>query len=558
MEGNTATVLHMGQSVRIAEDNLHKGDILLLQAGDLVPADLRLIEARGLEVDEWDLTGEIAPVEKRVDGDEVFLYKGSRVAKGSGRGVVVATGEETEYARVLKQPWGKEKCRFPSLMKWKHCILLICLLPPLVALLSQYRNDVLICLFGLLFAATTVLLQNGDLWRCILTSREATKLEAHDIHIHDMTSLHVISGVDLVCLDKTGVMTTREIQVRAIRFPGETPGAASILAHDERGVLIGIACALYNDVFFLERRDQATPMDRALTSFARQHGYDMSELAAKYKRVYDKPFDSEDRYMVAGFETGAQKLYFAKGDPETVVRMCTTHVTASGVEKQMDMDFLAGIAAAIHSASQEGDVTIALAYGAGSAIPSQHYAFLCLVQLRNPLSPEVPGIVSKLEEMGIGTMILIGDRAETARAIARQAGIGPDRAYLLTGKQMAQMSFSEIARQTAFVSIFARLLPSQKGILIRVLQERGNCVAMVGDGANDTIALKTADVGLSFVEGSSPLAKRVSKILIDDEDDVLSIVTSAEQVEWRLRRLLLFRVCILISMLSGLYVWMLR
>jgi P-type Ca2+ transporter type 2C len=154
--------------------------------------------------------------------------------------------------------------------------------------------------------------------------------------------------------------------------------------------------------------------------------------------------------------------------------------------------------------------------------------------------------------------MLTGDRPEAAMAVGREAGIGPDSRYCLTGKDIARMALQEVARQAAYVSIFARLLPSQKGVLVRLLQQRGHSVAMVGDGTNDTIALRVADVGFSFGESSSPFAKRVSRILIHDLADFLAVITGVKRMERRLKCLTWLRVIALISMLCGLYAWMLR
>jgi len=431
-------------------------------------------------------------------------------------------------------------------------------LPPFAAALGRYDNDALTALLCLAAAVVMVLLQNNELFRYVLTSSEARGLEARDIHILDATCLDVVSHLDTVCLDKTGVLTTRDIEVRGIHLAGEIPDVASFLPDDERGALTGMACALCNDVFFLERRDRADPIDRALISFALQHGFDIDQLAVQYKRVYDKPFDSEDRYMAAGFELGDQRLYFAKGDPEVVLKMCTSYMAASGVERRVDAALLRSISADLESAKQRGDIVLALACSHGTEIPPRHCAFLGLIYLQNPLRPGVPDMVRRLEEIGLRPIMLTGDRPETAMAIGKQAGIGLDSRYCLTGKDIAQMALQEVEQQAAHVSIFARLLPSQKGVLVRLLQQRGDCVAMVGDGANDTVALRAADVGLSFVESSSPLARRVSRVLINDLADVLLIITGAKRIERRLKYLMLFRVIALISMLSGLYGWVLR
>jgi Ca2+-transporting ATPase len=258
--------------------------------------------------------------------------------------------------------------------------------------------------------------------------------------------------------------------------------------------------------------------------------------------------------MVCGFELDGKEIYFAKGDPEIILRMCESYVTGSGVRKKVDIEFWSSTNQKTHSINQKGDVAIALAYShSTSEIPPLHYTFLCLLQLENPVKPGVPRVVKNLKEKEIRTVILTGDRPETAMKIAGEIRMDNKSNYCLTGKSIAKMKLSEIARQSDHVSVFARLSPSQKAILIMLLQQRNNSVAMVGDGANDTVALKVADVGISFVENSSPLAKRVSKILINDSADLLTIIQSARRIKWRVKYLMLFRVIILMSMLLILY-----
>ncbi len=531
---------------------------MLLQAGDLVPADLELLEARGLEVDEWDLTGELMPVEKRVDEEAVYIYRGSKIIRGSGKGIVVATGEDTEFGQILNQPWEEDKRRRPLLIQAQHLWLLALLLPPFIAAARRYEQDALVSLLFLAAAAAMVVLQNHELFWYLLTSSEARRLEARGIEVRDATCLDIVSQLDVVCLDKTGVLTTLDIEVGSIHFAGEMLEVVSSLPHDERGALTGIGCALCNDVFFLERRDQANRIDRALIAFALRHGFDIEQLAAQYKRVYDKPFDSEDRYMAAGFDVGDQRLCFAKGDPEVILKMCTRYMDASGAERKADIAFLHSVRTALDSAEQKGNIVLVMACSQGEEMPPRHYTFLCVICLQNALRPAVRGWVRSVGAEGIRPVMLTGDRAETAMIVGEQAGIGDGSSHCLTGKDIAAMPFDEVARQAAHGSIFARLLPHQKGILIRLLQQTGHSVAMVGDGANDTIALRCADVGISFVENSSPFAKRVSRILVRDLVDFLEIVTGAKRVDRQLRDLGLFRGIALVFMLLGLYWWMLR
>ena len=553
------TIERMGKIVSVGEDDLRKGDILLLQAGDLVLADVKLVEVRGLEVDEFDLTGEIMPVDKKINGEDVFVYKGSRVTRGNGRGVVIALGEETEYGEILKQRFGQVKYKFPSLIRKRYFMLLVFLLPPFIASLTRHSNLALVCVIYLAMAVFVVLIQNNELFKYVLTLSEVKKIKSQNIQIHDETSLDCINDIDVVCFDKTGVLTTRDIEVKRIHFADEIPDMNSFLSNKHIFNLTKIACALCNDVIFFEKINQADPIDRALISFALENGVDINEIASKYKRTYEKPFDSEDRYMACGFELDDKKIYFAKGDPEIILKMCKNYVTVSGIEKKVDLGFWSSINQKTYSINQKGDVAIALAYSSGTLeIPPLHYTFLCLLQLENPVKAGVPEVVKNLKEKEKRTLILTGDRPETAIKIGGEIGIDNKSNYCLTGKSMAKMDLSEIARQSDYISVFARLLPSQKAILIMLLQQRNNSVAMVGDGANDTVALKVADVGISFVENSSPLAKRVSKILINDLADLLTIIQSARRIKWRIKYLMLFRVTILVSILLILYKLMLN
>ena len=559
MKGNIVTIVKTGKIVNIAEDDLSKGDILLLQAGDLVPADLKLVEASGLEVDEFDLTGEIMPVDKKVDGEDILVYRGSRVTRGNGKGVVIATGEETEYGKILEQRWGQVKYKFPSLVKRRYFTLLVFLLPPFFISLTRYDNVALTCTLYLAIAVFVVLMQNNELFKYVLTSNEVKKITNESIQMLDETSLDSINKIDMVCFDKTGVLTTREMEVERVHFADETADMDSFMSNKHISNLTGVACALCNDVIFSEKITQADPVDRALISFASKNGIDRNEIAPKYKRIYEKPFDSEDRYMACGFEHKDKKMYFAKGDPDVILRMCRSYITTSGIEKEASLSFLSSITAKTHSINQKGDVAIALAYSSGtSETPPFNYSFLCLLQLTNRVKPGVHEVVRDLKEKGKRTLILTGDRPITAMKIAGETGIDDASGYCLTGNSMARMEFAEIARQSDHISVFARLSPSQKGILVTLLQQRNNSVAMVGDGANDTIALKVADVGISFVENSSPFAKRVSKVLINDLSDLLALIQSARRIKWRIKCLVLFRAVVLTSMLLILYLRMLN
>lgn len=423
MEGNIVTVQRDGKPVNIPEDALRKGDLLLLQAGDLVAADLKLVEARGLEIDEWELTGEIVPVAKRVDEHaEVSVYRGSNVTRGSGSGVVTATGEETEYAQCVKQSWERMRYRRPRLFTRGSLVVLVFLAPPFVLAAVRHENGVVLGLLAAALAVLAVVLENSALFDYVATRKELSRIEQQGIRIRDVGALEVMERINVVCLDKTGVLTTRELRVREIYLAGGPCELAYFAASDEAATLVRTGCALCNDFMYAEKAHMAAPIDRALIAFGRTSGTDIADAQRVYRRIYDKPFDSEERYMACGFESGEKTVFFAKGDPDVVLKMCGTYSTLSGTQQKLDLPFWTSTRTHAESISKAGDVLMALAYGVGeSATPPLHYTFLCLIQLENPLVPSVPGVLRELRGAGIRTVMLTGDRTETALKIAGAA-----------------------------------------------------------------------------------------------------------------------------------------
>jgi Ca2+-transporting ATPase len=499
------------------------------------------------------------PVIKKLNGSDVTVFEGSRVIRGTGKGYIIATGEQTEYGKISKLEWEREKGYKFHWVNKSHFILPLALLPALIISLMRYHNPALVFVVFLPLAAIVVLLQNTGLFKYISITREIRRLRRRSIYFRDVTALECFIDVDVVCFDKTGVLTTRNLEVKNVFPEGRILDIGSISIEGDTFNLVKIACALCNDVRFREKMGQANLIDRALISFATKNGINLDETLFRYRRIYEKPFDSEERYMACGFQFSDKvAYYFAKGDPEVVLRMCGSYLTTSGIENKIDYDLLSSIKTNIDSINKAGDTVIALAYssGASTSAPS-NYTFLCLLQLGAPLVPGVREILRELSKNGIRSVMLTGDRSETAAKVGEEIGI-TDRPYAdLTGKHIDRMELSEVAKQIAYGSTFARLLPSQKGVLIRLFQEKGHFVAMVGDGANDAIALRVADIGISFAENSSPFAKKLAKILINDLGDLLLVARRSKRVKWTATFLTWFRTLMIITILFGLYMWVL-
>ncbi len=540
--------------------NVRKGDLVVLQPGEIVPADLKLVETRGLEIDEFDITGEITPVLKKANGRDAMIYMGSRVVRGAGKAIVIATGEQTEYGKVLQLGWEHPRPYGFRIFKKKYLGLVGLVLPAFILYLILMDHDVAVVVIFTLLAFFLLLLQNDDLFRRLLLSSELNILEHRQILIRDAKALEKMKEISLMCFDKTGVLTTRQMDVVRIYFTDKILDADSIFQNlDHRAAqLVKMACALCHDVFFYEKMSLANPIDQALIAFAMKNGVNVSELLRRYKRIYDLPFDSENRYMASGYEMDGKSLYFAKGDPGVILRMCSHYLTSTGVEKKVDFAFWLSQNSSIDAIGKDGDNAIALAFSTGNAENSPtEYTFLCLVQFVNPLQAGVRETVGELAKKEIRSVLLTGDRPEIAGRIGVESGMTKNAKAYLDGRTLERMEPSEVARQSAYCSVFARLTPSQKGVLIRLFQQQGHCVAMVGDGPNDGLALKAADIGISFTKDSSPIAMRLSKILIHELADLPRLVESARRIAGRAKRLKLFRFLTLGGIFVCIYGWIL-
>jgi len=533
-----AAAVRKGMIVNIAADDLRVGDLVLIQTGDIVPADLKLLEASDLEVDKFELTGEIMPVPKCVGPEtEVRVFQGSHVLRGHGKGVVIAAGEDTEYGKILKQS-------------------------------SRYIKD-----------------EKNQLLKSLVLRRLQKKLLKRSIFLRHEGVLDDIRKVDVFLFDKTGVLTSRDIEVKDVYLGGGNFSIDCVRGRKTWDTIL-IACTLCHDRAYHQTVAFANPVDRAMMSFAEGNGVNIDESLREYQRIYQKPFNSEERYMACGFDHAhsGKRIYFAKGDPEVLLKKCNSYVTPQGERRSKDFSFLSAVRVKMEEMSHGGSVVIALAYSENSLVnpvrnsngafhpagiiqrcnpleeqrhiisngvkPPSSYTFLCLFRLGNPLKPDAKAVLRELSEKGIRNVIFTGDRTETGQRVGAEIGIENAAKFYLTGRDIDKMPLSEVARQCEYVSVFTRLSPSQKGIITRIFQQRGHRVAVIGDGTNDVIALKSADVGISFVERSSPMAKRAAKVLINDLTDILRIMETARHAH---RQVGFIAACITLMFLMLLF-----
>jgi len=526
-----AAVLRGGQRVTVEGANLVSGDIVLLEAGDKVPADLRVLEARGLAAQEAILTGESVPVEKTTKpvaadaalGDrQSMLWSGTLVTQGTARGLVVATGQATEIGRIGGLLADVETLTTPLVVQMDHFARWLSFLILLVAgLLLVYGYYVDHYDFSEMFMAVVAVAVAAipEGLPAVMTITLAIGVQAmarrHAI-VRRLPAIETIGSVSVICTDKTGTLTRNEMVVAALETPegafavageGYAPEGAITPAGDL--ARLALAAALCNDAALRQRDHDWTvegdPMEGALLAFAGKAGGDHSA-----RRLDAIPFDSRHRFMAVLTEGSEGRMTHVKGAPERVLGMC------AGIDQHHWHDRAEALA-------RRGLRVLALAERAetGESINAAELegglTFLGLVGLIDPPRPEAIAAVAECRAAGIRVKMITGDHAGTAAAIAAQIGLqNPDR--VLTGADLDKLDDAQLALEVADVDVFARTSPEHKLRLVTALQAGGLSVAMTGDGVNDAPALKRADAGIAMGLKESEAAKEAADLVLADDN----------------------------------------
>ncbi len=576
----TATVLRAGRKRSLPAADIVPGDIVLLTAGDKIPADLRLLEVHTLRVEEAALTGESEPVDKSVApvaaeaviGDRRSMaYSGTLVTYGQGVGVAVGTGSATEIGRISALLEQVEHITTPLLRKFEQfgrwlTLATLGLMVLTFALGTLWRGygaaETFMAAVGI---AVAIIPEGLPPILTITLALGVRRMARRNAIVRRLPAVETLGAVTVICSDKTGTLTRNEMTIvhalsaeRSIEVEGSgyAPHGALLEngAHvDARGdaALFALAHAalLCNDAVLVEFdgewRLEGDPTEGALASFARKCGLDPEAEHAAWPRLDEIPFESQYRFMATLHQAGDATRIYAKGAPERILEMCSRERTAQG-ERPLDvalwharMDAIAG----------EGLRVLALAAKDGEpaqrALDFAHaqsgYCLLGMVGIIDPPREEAIEAVENCRSAGIRVKMITGDHGATARAVGERLGIG-EGAGVLTGAELEQLSDDELMRRVPHVNVFARASPEHKLRLVRALQANGEIVAMTGDGVNDAPALKRADVGVAMGQKGTEAAKEAAEMVLPD-DNFASIEHAVEEgrtIYDNLRKALIF------------------
>ncbi|WP_253732789.1 cation-transporting P-type ATPase [Thioclava sp. JE_KL1] len=563
-----SAVLRDGRRQTLEAADLVPGDIVLIEAGDRVTADLRLIAARGLKAEEAILTGESVPVDKGTAsvaedaplGDRnSMLFSGTLVAAGAGRGVVVATGAQTQIGRIsgmlsrvetLTTPLVAQMDRFA---RWLTVFILM-----VAATLLTYGyfvghlpfSDLFMAIVGLSVAAIPEGLP------AVLTITLAVGVQAmarRNAIVRRLPAIETLGAVSVICSDKTGTLTRNEMTVASLAATehvysvmgnGYAPEGAvrwrdADIDPDDHAVLMEFAraAALCNDALLHSHaegwRVEGDPMEGALMALAGKVTRDGPEPFREWSRADAIPFDAAHRYMATLHrDRKGHACIHVKGAPEAVLALCADQRSADGSTEPLEVDHWH---AAIEELAAEGQRVIAVATRAVSAGHAElvsadlegQLTLVGLIGLIDPPRAEAIDAVADCHAAGIQVKMITGDHAATARAIAGRIGL-KNAERVLTGADIEAMDDAELADAAVKTDIFARTSPAHKLRLVTALQSQGLTVAMTGDGVNDAPALKRADAGIAMGRKGSEAAKEAAEFVLAD-DNFASIAAAVRE-----------------------------
>lgn len=549
-----AVVIRDGKKTIIEAGRLVVGDIVCLETGCQVPADLRLFQTEGLKVEESALTGESVPMEKDASflarGEETALgdrknmaYMSTIVTYGRGMGIVTETGMQTQIGRIArlihesKEEMTPLQKRLGELGKVLSMLsLILCAMLFGIALLQE-RNvfDMLITAISLAVAAVPEGLP-AVVTICLALS-VTRMVKVHTI-VRKLPSVETLGAVSVVCSDKTGTLTQNKMTVIQYYYDGKIRQRENVLKAQNNSimkpVLRGVVpqnailekgmkeflhgMTLCNDAVYREENSLGDPTELALLEFAAAYGIDREKLEEEFPRAGELSFDS-GRKMMSTFHKGAgRSMTYTKGAPDEVLKKCTGILKNGRVTDLKEAD-RRKIREAIQTMSSQALRTLAVAvrYG-GNETKEEGLVFLGMVGMQDPPRPEAAGAVAEFYEAGVTTVMITGDHVETAFAIAEKLGIAKSREQCMTGEEMGRLSPEQFVKRLNTVRVFARISPEQKVQIVKGFKERGSIVAMTGDGVNDAPSLKAADIGIAMGMNGTDVAKQASDMILTDDN----------------------------------------
>lgn len=513
-----ALVCREGKVREIEARELVPGDLVLLDTGRQVPADIRLTEAVNLKVEESALTGESVPV-SRAAGETVF--QSTYVSYGRGQGIVEATGMETKIGQIASALHEKTPGLTPLQQKLADLGRLLsvvavglCLLLFLAAVLQRRDvGEMLLTAISLAVAAVPEGLP--AIVTIVLALSVSRMVKVHTI-VRRLPAVETLGAVTVVCTDKTGTLTQNQMQVVSCYADGRLWEGKTLVPAGSTEFLD--AMVLCNDSVYEEGERMGDPSELALLELAAGFSVRRRSTEQSQPRIGELPFDSKRKLMTTLHRKGGGKIIYTKGAPDRVLERCDRvwkNNRAVPLKEEERKRIIKALDAMAFRALRV--MALAMEPDAGS-IREDRLVFLGLAGMEDPVRPEVKESVAQFKKAGVRTVMITGDYPDTALAIARQIGIAKEKSQCMTGDELDRCTDRELAGKLGRISVFARVSPEHKVRIVKTLQDMGELVAMTGDGVNDAPSLKMADIGVAMGKKGTDVAKEASDMVLTDDN----------------------------------------
>ena len=545
MTAATCKVLRDGKQVSIHSDQLVPGDVVLLEAGDSVPADGRLLESASLKIEEAALTGESVPVNKVIealglakDQSEIPLgdrknmcYMGSTVVYGRGKALITRTGMDTEMGKIAGALANTEQEQTPLQRQLEQLstilsklVLGICLFIFVFDLIvaGSFTLDSVLSTFMVAVSLAVAAIPEGlATVVTVVLSIGVTNMSHRNAVIRRLTAVETLGCTQVICSDKTGTLTQNKMTV--VQHVGDTTPLAT-------------AMALCSDAHLNEEgQAEGEPTEAALVNFAAKEGLPKDKLSAAEPRVDEAPFDSSRKMMSTIHTVDGAYVQYTKGAPDEILKRCTSYLENGKVLPMTEAKRAEILAANKNMADQALRVLAAAkrdwAEKPASNEPAfleQDLCFLGLTGMIDPVRPEVKPAIVECREAGIRPVMITGDHKDTAVAIAKELGIITNASQAITGAELDKIPDSEIGEAVKKYGVYARVQPEHKVRIVTAWKGNGAITAMTGDGVNDAPSIKSADIGVGMGITGTDVTKNVADMVLSD-DNFATIVGAVEE-----------------------------
>ena len=564
MSAAMSKVIRDGKLISVRSEDLVVGDVIVLEAGDAVPADCRIFECASMKIEEAALTGESVPVDKVIallkggDNGEVPLgdrknmaYMGSTVVYGRGKAVVVATGMDTEMGKIADAIAQAEEGQTPLQIKLAQlstiltklvlgiCVVLFAYqmivsyvqtgaMPEISKILDSFMVAVSLAVAAIpegLVAVVTIVLSIG-----------VTNMSKKNAIIRKLTAVETLGCAQIICSDKTGTLTQNKMTV--------------VDHYGDNETLIAKAMALCCDAEIDEAGEvTGEPNEAALVYYANAIGMHKKDLVANAPRIGEAPFDSGRKMMSTVHNTADGIVQYTKGAPDVILNKCTKALI-NGVEVDFTDDIKADVIADNKRMADQALRVLAVACRKYDSAPTDFapealendLVFIGLTGMIDPARPEVKDAITECRSAGITPIMITGDHKDTAVAIALQLGIIEDASGAITGAQLDEISDEEFAERVTEFRVYARVQPEHKTRIVNAWRAKGMITAMTGDGVNDAPSIKSADIGVGMGITGTDVTKNVADMVLADDNfaTIVSAVSEGRRIYDNIRKAIQF------------------